>query len=43
MEKRKESPNVGFGAAYDSVESSLDIGYGFLNGMVDVFPATSLP
>lgn len=41
--KNKDHPLVEWGAPYDALESTLDIGYGFLNGMVDVFPATSLP
>lgn len=41
--RRESSPVVSWGAPYDGLESTLDIGYGFLNGMVDVFPATSLP
>lgn len=40
---RNAHPTVEWGAPYDGLQSTLDIGYGFLNGMVDVFPATSLP
>jgi len=30
-------------APYVPLDSTLDLSFGFLNGMVDVFPATSLP